>query len=71
MKSQGIVDSGDALTNGIGTMNVARVKDFYAQMVKAGLYKDGEVVIPRVATYQFVNKKLGVDAKARLQATKK
>ena len=71
MKSQGIVDSGDALTNGLGTMNVARVKDFYAQMVKAGLYKDGEVDISRVATYQFVNKKLGVDVKARLQAVKK
>lgn len=71
MKSQGIVDSGDALTNGVGTMNVARVKDFYAQMVKAGLYKDGEVDIFRVATYQFVNKKLGVDVKTRLQAVKK
>jgi len=71
MKSQGIVDSGDALTTGVGTMNLARVKDFYAPMVKAGLYKDGEVDLSRVATYQFVNKKTGLDVKTRLQAVKK
>jgi NitT/TauT family transport system substrate-binding protein len=67
MKSQGIVDSGEALTQGIGTMNAARVQDFYSQMVQAGLYKAGEVDLSRVATYQFVGKGVGLDVKARLQ----
>ncbi len=66
MKSQGIVDSGEAGTNGIGAMSAARIKDFYEQMVKAGLYKAGEVDLAQVATLQFVNKKVGQDVKARL-----
>ena len=68
MKSQGIVDSGEALTNGIGAMNAARIKEFYGQMVKAGLYKPGEVDLAKVATPQFVNKRVGLDVKARLGA---
>jgi NitT/TauT family transport system substrate-binding protein len=70
MKEQGIVDSGESLTAGIGAMNAARVKDFYAQMVKAGLYKAGEVDLAKVATMQFVNRKVGLDVKARLTAKK-
>ncbi len=66
MKQQGIVDSGESLANGIGAMNAARIQDFYAQMVKAGLYKPGEVDLAKVATFQFVNKKVGLDVKAKL-----
>lgn len=66
MKGQGIVDSGEAATKGIGAMNAARVKDFFDQMVKAGLYKAGEVDLAQVATYQFVNKGVGQDVKAKL-----
>jgi NitT/TauT family transport system substrate-binding protein len=66
MKSQGIVDSGDTLRQGIGAMNAPRVKDFYEQMVKAGLYKAGDVDLTKVVATQFVNKKVGVDVKARL-----
>jgi len=66
MKQQGIVDSGESLQAGIGAMNQARIQDFYAQMVKAGLYKAGEVDLSKVATLQFVNKKVGLDAKAKL-----
>lgn len=66
MKSQGIVDSGEAATKGIGAMNAARIQDFYAQMVKAGLYKPGEVDLSQVATLQFVNKGVGQDLKVRL-----
>jgi NitT/TauT family transport system substrate-binding protein len=66
MKQQGIVDSGEAQTNGVGAMSAARIKDFYEQMVKAGLYKAGEVDLSKVATLQFVNKKVGQDVKARL-----
>jgi len=66
MKQQGIVDSGEALQRGIGAMSDARVKDFYEQMVKAGLYKPGEVDLSKVATMQFVNKKVGLDVRSRL-----
>jgi len=68
MKSQGIVDSGEAKANGIGAMSAARIKDFHDQMVKAGLYKAGEVDLSRVATLQFVNKKVGQDLKTKLGA---
>ena len=70
MKAQGIVDSGEAASQGIGAMNPGRVKDFYEQMVKAGLYKAGEVDLAQVATFQFVNKGVGQDIKARLTAKK-
>jgi NitT/TauT family transport system substrate-binding protein len=68
MKQQGIVDSGEAKGNGIGAMSNARIKDFYEQMVKAGLYKAGEVDLSKVATLQFVNKQVGQDVKAKLGA---
>lgn len=66
MKSQGIVDSGEAANKGVGAMSAARIQDFYGQMVKAGLYKAGEVDLAKVATFQFVNKGVGQDVKARL-----
>jgi len=66
MKQQGIVDSGESLKNGIGAMSDARIKDFYDQMVKAGLYKAGEVDLSKVATLQFVNKRVGADVKSKL-----
>ncbi len=66
MKRQGIVDSGEAGTRGIGAMNSARIADFYGQMVKAGLYRAGDVDLSKVATLQFVNRGVGVDIKAKL-----
>ena len=66
MKEQGVVDSGEALQHGIGAMNFSRIRDFHAQMVKAGLYKPGEVDLQKVATFQFVNRKVGLDVKAAL-----
>jgi len=66
MKQQGIVDSGEALTLGIGAMNPTRIQDFYQQMLKAGLYRSGDVDLSRVATIQFVNKHVGLALKARL-----
>ena len=62
MSNQGIVESGDALTQGIGAMNATRISDFYQQMVQAGLYKAEEVDLTRVATLQFVNRKVGMAA---------
>lgn len=66
MKELGIVDSGDSLTQGIGAMKPERVKAFFDQMVRAGLYKSGEVDLSKVATYAFVNKAVGVAEKQRL-----
>ena len=66
MKQQGIVDSGESLTLGIGAMNAARVADFYEQMSKAGLYKTGDVDLSRVVTTKFVNRKVGTAEKAKL-----
>ena len=66
MKKLAIVDSGDALTKGIGAIDPARIKDFYDKMVKAGLYKAGDVDLSKVATTQFVNKGVGLDVKKKL-----
>ena len=68
MKQQGIVDSGEAQTQGIGAMNVARIQDFYDQMVRAGLYQAKDVDLSKVATTQFVNKTIGVALKQSLTA---
>jgi len=42
------------------------VKDFYDKMVKAGLYKPGEIDLSKVVTTQFVNKGVGVDVRKKL-----
>lgn len=66
MKKLAIVDSGEALTKGIGAMNAAVIKDFHDKMVKAGLYKPGEVDLSKVATFEFVNKGVGLDVRKNL-----
>src|SRR5712672_4321017 len=38
MKQYGVIDSGDAQTNGIGAMSEARWRDFFETMARAGLY---------------------------------
>jgi NitT/TauT family transport system substrate-binding protein len=70
MRSQGIVDSGDALRLGIGTMNLARIQHFLQSVVQAGLYSAGEVDPSRVATLQFVNKGVGLDLRRRPTAAR-
>lgn len=66
MKDLAIVDSGDAQTLGIGAMKPERIRDFHDKMVKAGLYKPGEVDLKQVATFDFVNKGVGVDLRKKL-----
>src|SRR6476659_691646 len=39
MKQYGIVDSGDSLKDGIGAMNDARIANFFAKMVRAGVVR--------------------------------
>lgn len=60
MKELGIVDSGDAQTLGIGAMRPERVRGFLDAMVRAGLYRAGEVDPERVVTTRFVNRGTGV-----------
>jgi len=62
MKSEGIVDSGDALELGIGAMTDEKIADFYDKMVDAGVIEAG---LDYSATYttEFVNKKVGMDLK--------
>jgi NitT/TauT family transport system substrate-binding protein len=62
MKQYGIVDSGDALTLGIGAMTDARMKDFFDKMVRAGVVK-ANLDYRKAYTLQFVDKKVGLDSK--------
>jgi NitT/TauT family transport system substrate-binding protein len=60
MKEYGIVDSGDALRLGVGAMTDARMKSFFAQMVRADVVKP-DLDYRKCYTLQFVNKKVGLD----------
>ena len=59
IKEYGIVDSGDAKRNGIGTMTAARWRDFFTTMTKAGLYP-ADMDFRKAFTLDFVNKKVGM-----------
>ena len=60
VKEYGIVDSGDALTMGIGAMTDARIRDFYDKMVEAGVVRAG-LDVRKAYTLQFVDYGVGVD----------
>jgi NitT/TauT family transport system substrate-binding protein len=64
MKEYGIVDSGIALTKGIGAMDEAQIRDFYEKMVKANVEPAG-LDITKAYTLQFVNKGVGLDQKPK------
>ncbi|HYF59680.1 MAG TPA: ABC transporter substrate-binding protein [Burkholderiaceae bacterium] len=66
LKELGIVDSGDARTRGIGAIDPARIRDFHDKMVRAGLFKAGEVDLSKVHTTEFVNRGTGVELMRRL-----
>ena len=63
LKSLGIIDSGNQLEVGIGAIDMARVRAFYELAVEAGILEAGSVDVAKVATAQFVNKKVGMDLK--------
>ena len=69
LRELGIVDSGDARTKGIGAIDSARVRDFHDKMVRAGLFKAGEVDVSRAFTTEFVNKGVGVDLRRKLSGS--
>jgi NitT/TauT family transport system substrate-binding protein len=60
MLEEGIVDSGDTLTLGIGAMTEARMNDFYAKMVEAGVIADG-LDISTSYSLAFINNGLGLE----------
>ncbi|RTL53697.1 MAG: ABC transporter substrate-binding protein [Bradyrhizobiaceae bacterium] len=60
MKDYGIVDSGDALKDGIGAMSDARMGDFFTKMVRAGVVRR-DLDYRKAYTLRFVNKGVGLD----------
>ena len=62
MKSEGIVDSGDALELGIGALTEERVGVFYRKMVDAGVVGEGLDWRAAFST-EFVNQGVGMDLK--------
>ncbi len=64
MRARGIVDSGEALTAGVGAMSDARIKRFYDTMVKVGVVKAG-LDYRKAYTLKFVNKKVGIDLRPK------
>ena len=64
MKEYGIVDSGDALKNGIGAMTDERVTSFFQKMVKAGVVRS-DIDYHKSYTLRFVNKGVGLDLRPK------
>lgn len=62
MKEAGIVDSGDALTLGIGAMTDAHIEAFYQSMVQAEVLP-ADLDYKAAYTLDFVNKGVGLDLK--------
>jgi NitT/TauT family transport system substrate-binding protein len=65
MKEAGIVDSGDALTMGIGAMTEAQVKDFFDKMVAAGVVA-ADLDWSATINTSFVNKGVGMELKPKM-----
>jgi NitT/TauT family transport system substrate-binding protein len=64
MKEYGIVDSGDAVTLGIGAMTDARMANFYDKMVRAQVVKPN-IDFRKAYTLRFVNKMVGLDLRPK------
>jgi NitT/TauT family transport system substrate-binding protein len=64
MKEHGIVDSGDALRDGIGAMSDARGASFFDKMVRAGVVRPG-IDFRKAYTLRFVNKGVGLDLRPK------
>jgi NitT/TauT family transport system substrate-binding protein len=64
MKDNGIVDSGDSLTLGIGAMTDVRATDFFAKMSRAGVVKT-TLDYRKSYTTQFVDHDVGLDLRPR------
>ncbi len=59
----GIIDTGDALENGIGAIDAERVRALRDLAVKAGIVEEGAVDVEAAVTDRFVNKGHGLEIK--------
>jgi NitT/TauT family transport system substrate-binding protein len=64
LKEFGIVDSGDALKNGIGAMSDERVASFFEKMVRAGVARP-DIDFRTGYTLRFTNKGVGLDLRPK------
>jgi NitT/TauT family transport system substrate-binding protein len=64
MKEYDIVDSGDALRDGIGAMRDERVASFFDKMVRAGVVRPN-IDFRKAYTLRFVNKGVGLDLRPK------
>jgi NitT/TauT family transport system substrate-binding protein len=64
MKEYGIVDSGDALRDGIGAMTDARIASFFDKMVRAHVVRS-DIDYRKSYTLRFVNKGVGIDLRPK------
>jgi NitT/TauT family transport system substrate-binding protein len=60
MKEYGIVDSGDAATNGIGAMSDERAASFFDKMVRAHVVRS-DIDFRKAYTLRFINKGVGLN----------
>ncbi len=64
LKKYNVIDSGEALTLGIGAMSDARWKDFFDKMVAIGMV-DKQTDYRSAYTLQFVNNGVGLDLRPK------
>ena len=64
MKEYGIVDSGDALRDGIGAMTDARIASFFDKMVRAHVVRS-DIDYRKSYTLRFVNRGVGIDLRPK------
>ena len=64
MKEYGIVDSGDALHDGIGAMTDARMASFFDKMVRAHVVRS-DIDYRKAYTLRFINKGVGLDLRPK------
>jgi len=64
MKEYGIVDSGDALRDGIGAMTDARMASFFDKMVRARVVRS-DIDYRKAYTLRFINKGVGLNLRPK------
>ncbi len=70
MREWELVDSGDALLEGIGTIDAERIVRFHQAMVAAGLFERGDLDPRNAFTDRFVGKGIGLDRRRVLLGKK-
>ncbi len=64
MKDHGIVDSGDAVKDGIGAMSDTRMASFFDKMARAGVVRR-DIDYRQAYTLRFVNKGVGLELRPK------